>query len=367
MKDSLKPITFGVLIGLLLIVIGWPGLLFAFGCSSTDSCTGEHLPPMTSIPTLLAATLPPAKVGAEAAAAAPRCHIATVDLIGAWVTAGASETKPFPFTDSKGVACVGTFKDDVQRLFVTSNLWYAGAPACITCHFSDVKKATKNMDLSSYAGIIAGAERANGEAKGLDILGGGNWDNALLHKMLYAPDGKTQTSNPVRPAMPLGRPADVPASGPIIAAGSPTSGGTTAESNSSTPEATPTSAASVEEIARPSNPGGPGDAVGLTGDAKSGATVFAANCVACHGPQGTQGINNPGSDDGSVPPLNPIDSTLVSADYKTFATNLDLFIQHGSKPAGPGPAISMPAWGDQNMLTQQQIADVIAFLISLNK
>ena len=50
----------------------------------------------------------------------------------------------------------------------------------------------------------------------------------------------------------------------------------------------------------------------------------------------------------------------------TFVTNLDLFVQHGSTPAGPGPTFSMPPWGDSGKLTQQQIADVIAYVISLN-
>ena len=74
------------------------------------------------------------------------------------------------------------------------------------------------MDLSSYAGIIAGSHRPNGEPKGNDILGGGNWDQALLHQMLYAPNGQTLIG---RPAMPLGRPADVPANGPLVFAGTP--------------------------------------------------------------------------------------------------------------------------------------------------
>ena len=79
---------------------------------------------------------------------------------------------------------------------------------------------------------------------------------------------------------------------------------------------TSSAGAGGEEIARPSNSGGPGDALNLTGDAASGAQVFQTNCVACHGPQGTQGVPNPGSDDGSVPTLNPIDPTMVSSDYQ---------------------------------------------------
>ena len=50
----------------------------------------------------------------------------------------------------------------------------------------------------------------------------------------------------------------------------------------------------------------------------------------------------------------------------SIATNLDLFLEHGSTPEGPGPTFSMPAWGDKKLLTPQQIADVIAYVISLN-
>ncbi len=121
------------------------------------------------------------------------------------------------------------------------------------------------------------------------------------------------------------------------------------------------------EIARPSNPGGPGPALGLTGNAVAGKAVFEANCVKCHGQEGKGGIANPGSDDGTVPALNPIDSTLVSTDSKTFAYNLDLFLEHGSTPSGPSPILSMPNWGDGAKLQPQQIADVIAYVMSLNK
>jgi mono/diheme cytochrome c family protein len=122
-----------------------------------------------------------------------------------------------------------------------------------------------------------------------------------------------------------------------------------------------------EEVARPSNPGGPGEAIALTGDARKGAALFSAQCISCHNAEGKGGIPNPGSEDGTVPALNPIDPTLASTDYKTFATNLDLFIQHGSTPEGENPPLRMTPFGDQKLLTQQQIADVIAYVISLNK
>ncbi len=132
------------------------------------------------------------------------------------------------------------------------------------------------------------------------------------------------------------------------------------------PTEAPTAQA-AEDIARPSNPGGPGPAAALIGDAAAGQVIFDANCVRCHAEQGKGGIANPGSDDGTVPSLNPIDDTLVSTDYRTFATNLDLFLEHGSTPSGTSPIFSMPDWGDSGKLKPQQIADVIAYVISLNK
>lgn len=126
------------------------------------------------------------------------------------------------------------------------------------------------------------------------------------------------------------------------------------------------SAGADAEIARPSNAGGPGAAIHLVGDLQAGQQIFVQYCQVCHGQAGQGGVNNPGSTDGTVPPLNPIDETLVSASRQTFADNLDLFLQNGSTPEGDKPALLMPAWGKTKALTQQQIADVIAFVMSLN-
>jgi len=133
------------------------------------------------------------------------------------------------------------------------------------------------------------------------------------------------------------------------------------------PTATTGATAAPVEVARPSNPGGPGPALKLTGDPQAGAQVFVANCQKCHGDQGAGGVTNPGSSDGTIPALNPIDSTLVDKDLKVFAYNLDLFLEHGSTPGGDNPKQKMPAWGDEKKLTDQQIADVIAYVMSLNK
>jgi mono/diheme cytochrome c family protein len=118
--------------------------------------------------------------------------------------------------------------------------------------------------------------------------------------------------------------------------------------------------------ARPSLPGHTGPGATMAGNATRGRPEFGLYCASCHGPQGVLGIPNPGSDDGSVPVLNPIDPTIANPDPQVFAVNVDLFVEHGSIPDGPNPLIMMPSFGDSDMLTAQQIADLIAYVMHLN-
>ncbi len=169
----------------------------------------------TPMPTLIPAT--PAQFASLAVPPTPAgkttCRVHAVDLLGAWAAANAPETAPFLFTDLDGQTCQGSFAADIEPLFMTSNLWYPGAPACNTCHSADVKLAWAQLDLSSYAGVLAGSRRASPEAKGNNILGiseaGVDWGKAILHTQLAS----------LR--MPPGRPASAndPA-GPVVSAGS---------------------------------------------------------------------------------------------------------------------------------------------------
>ena len=154
-----------------------------------------------------------------------------------------------------------------------------------------------------------------------------------------------------RTPVPTLIPATLPASKPVVLS----------EAAISTPDD------SGVDVARPSNAGGPGSAIDLTGNADAGKEIYVSNCQTCHGVEGVGGNLNSGTEDGTIPALKPIDSTLVNSDYKTFATNVDLFIEHGSTPEGSVPNFFMPAWGDSGALQPQQIADVIAYIISLNK
>jgi len=105
----------------------------------------------------------------------------------------------------------------------------------------------------------------------------------------------------------------------------------------------------------------PGKAVNLTGDPAAGKVVYDGYCKSCHGPAGIGGVANPGSDDGTVPELKPID-----IDFKD-ATAMDLVIEHGSTPEGVETASKMPAFGDEGALKPQQIADVISYVLQINK
>lgn len=215
MRDDVQKLIYGVLAGFVILMVVWIAYIYIAACGFSLSCQKvSTLPPLTPIPTLIPATMPAPQ--RAAAGEFNKCQIAALNLIGAWVSAGYPENDPFTFTDLKGRTCQATFYKDVQPLFIESNIWYPGSQGCSSCHHADVATSIMNMDLSSYAGILAGSRRANGEAKGQDILGGGVWEQSLLYQMLYAPNGQTTIG---RPAMPLGRPANVPAEGPLIYAG----------------------------------------------------------------------------------------------------------------------------------------------------
>ncbi len=111
------------------------------------------------------------------------------------------------------------------------------------------------------------------------------------------------------------------------------------------------------------NQPGPAITQNLKGDPVQGQKIFTANCAVCHGPQGQGGQPNPGSADGTVPSLNPIDEAFNPDDPTKFATHIDVFIEHGSHTDG---LEQMPSWGDNNLLSPQQIADVVAYVVSLN-
>jgi plastocyanin/mono/diheme cytochrome c family protein len=112
-----------------------------------------------------------------------------------------------------------------------------------------------------------------------------------------------------------------------------------------------------------------GVAASMHGDPLRGRTLFGQNCTTCHNDRGLGGLQNAGSDDGTVPPLNPIDSGFLDDSQgkpAVLARDIDLFVQHGSRPSGANPQVSMIGWGDHQLLSQQDLADLEAYVMSLN-
>ena len=150
-------------------------------------------------------------------------------------------------------------------------------------------------------------------------------------------------------------------------------------SSLSTREATPLPAGATEEApsqgSAPASSGGGVQAIGIIGDKEHGAILFHQSCIMCHGPHGnnkTPGYTaylNGNQSNGTqapkgVPSLNPIDRDVYNMDPQLFAQRIDQFIQHGIPNTEGGP--NMPAFGDSHALTQAQIADLEAYVLSLN-
>jgi ubiquinol-cytochrome c reductase cytochrome b subunit len=112
--------------------------------------------------------------------------------------------------------------------------------------------------------------------------------------------------------------------------------------------------------------GPPGRAASVIGSGEHGAVLFRLYCASCHGPEGKGGITNPGSAGGTIPPLSPIDRKFYSSDPQTFANNIDRILQYGSIPKGPMPEKKMLEFGMTNSLTQEEIADLEAYLLERN-
>jgi len=184
MNDDVRKYIYTTLTVFVLGLITWIGFLFVNACGFTLTCKqGAFLVERTPIPTLLPATLPAMATGNGQVVISDQCRVVAVDLIGAWVAVGSSETEAFQYTDINGQNCESTF-EEVKPLFVEANFWVPGSLSCVSCHSVDVTISLAQLDLSSYAGIMAGSRRADAESKGTDILRDGNWDGSLLYEFL---------------------------------------------------------------------------------------------------------------------------------------------------------------------------------------
>jgi hypothetical protein len=137
-----------------------------------------------------------------------QCKVSATDLIGAWISAGHSETEAFPFTDLNGQSCQGTFAD-IQPLFVENSIWFPGSLGCTSCHNADLTDRSKGLDLGSYQAISLGSRRVAGASSaGTDIFGGGDLKKSLLYQVLTT-----------QGLVPQGHSPDVPPPSTILYAG----------------------------------------------------------------------------------------------------------------------------------------------------
>ena len=212
MKRDFKTWMLLLVFGLPIFLASFIAILYFANCGFNGDCSQVGLPGVlhTPIPTLIPATLPVGNIRNNAPVGGS-CLVTAKTLLDAWVSSGYPEKDPFEFTDNNGGNCAGTFAIDVLPLFTDGNLWYSGSQSCSTCHNAVIAKAAARMDLSNYAGIISGSQRASQDVNGNDILGGGDWEKSLLNQKLF-----------ILKEMPLGHPASAfPDDGPTILAGHP--------------------------------------------------------------------------------------------------------------------------------------------------
>ncbi|MBT3391889.1 MAG: hypothetical protein HN413_15935 [Chloroflexi bacterium] len=113
------------------------------------------------------------------------CDLHAMDLIGAWVEAGAPESDSF---EAGGAAL--TFERDVLPFFTEPNMWFEGSQNCTGCHFGNTENSYHEMDLSSYEGIMLGGDVLS-SPPGVPLLGQSevgatdyDWDHSKLRGRL---------------------------------------------------------------------------------------------------------------------------------------------------------------------------------------
>jgi hypothetical protein len=76
----------------------------------------------TPVPTLIPAAVPNPLDSGMLSSAKLSCAVRPVKLLGAWVSAGYSDTESFSFTSEDGLTCQANYLEDVEPLFKESNL-----------------------------------------------------------------------------------------------------------------------------------------------------------------------------------------------------------------------------------------------------
>ena len=182
--NDVRKMIYGTLIGFLAVVVLWLSFIYVSACGFTFSCN-KNVPIVerTPIPTLIPVDLAVIQLPAPETEF-NKCEVKASDLIGACVSAGTPDEQPFPFNDSNGQPCEATYADDIQELCVENSLWYPSAAGCVSCHNSELTARSAGLDLTTYKAMQMGSGRADANAKGTDIFGGGDWEKSKLFTLL---------------------------------------------------------------------------------------------------------------------------------------------------------------------------------------
>jgi hypothetical protein len=104
--NDVRGMIYGTLIGFFMVLVFWFGVIYLSSCGFTLTCNqADHI--MYAHPSLQSR---PRVCSARNDAEFNKCQVAATNLIGAWVSAGSSETEAFPFSDVKGEPCEGMFQ-----------------------------------------------------------------------------------------------------------------------------------------------------------------------------------------------------------------------------------------------------------------
>ncbi len=115
--------------------------------------------------------------------------IKAVDLLGAWVGAGAPNGA-FSYKDMSGNATDANFNGDILPLFTKDGIWGADTAACSSCHTGNTEDSLHEMDLTSYEGMMKGGDVLS-DPPGVPLFGQSkvgatdyNWDHSKLRGRL---------------------------------------------------------------------------------------------------------------------------------------------------------------------------------------
>ena len=177
--NDVRKLIYTTLIAFLATLVLWITALLFWSCGFSFECArANQIVERTPVPTLIPANHVDSPMSG-AATEFDACQVSATELIGAWVSAGTPESGTFPFTDMNGKVCEATY-ENIQPLFVENGQWYVNAIGCVSCHNSALTARSGGLDLSSYAAMQLGSQRADAAATGNNIFGDGNWERSTL-------------------------------------------------------------------------------------------------------------------------------------------------------------------------------------------